>query len=106
MNTIKRHALLTFGLAVALSVNAAFAQSKQDDHHRAHAPAEQAAPQASQPKPGQKQAGKMQGMNHDKMQDMHDQHMGHGDHGNSAHGQPDNDKGKSKDAKQGKPHAH
>jgi len=49
MKTIKRTALLAFGLAAALSLNAAYAQSEQDGHHPANAPAEQAAPQASQP---------------------------------------------------------
>jgi|TARA_Y100001951_G_scaffold93179_1_gene88579 uncharacterized protein involved in copper resistance len=106
MKTIKRTALLAFGLAAALSLNAAYAQSEQDGHHPANAPAEQAAPQASQPKPGQKQGDMMQGMDHDKMQDMHDQHMGsdHMDHGSMGNGKMQNDLPKG--AEQGKPHDH
>ncbi|EWC41626.1 hypothetical protein [Stutzerimonas stutzeri] len=106
MNTIKLHALLAIGLTAALSLNAAYAQSEHDGHHPANAPAEQAAPQASQPKPGQQQGGMMQGMDHDKMQDMHDQHMGSGhmDHGSMGNGKMQKDMPKS--SEQGKPHDH
>jgi len=106
MNTIKLHALLAIGLTAALSLNAAYAQSEHDGHHPANAPAEQAAPQASQPKPGQQQGGMMQGMDHDKMQDMHDQHMGSGhmDHASMGNGKMQKDMPKS--SEQGKPHDH
>tara|TARA_Y100001951_G_scaffold93178_1_gene88576 strand:+ start:396 stop:728 length:333 start_codon:yes stop_codon:yes gene_type:complete len=105
MNTIKQHALLAFGLTAALSLSTAYAQSEHDGHHPANAPAEQAAPQASQPKPGQKQGGMMQGMDHDKMQDMHDQHMGSGhmDHGSMGNGKMQD---MPKAPEQGKPHDH
>jgi len=48
----------------------------------------------------------MQGMDHDKMQDMHDQHMGsdHMDHGSMGNGKMQKDLPKG--AEQGKPHDH
>ncbi|MCQ4294664.1 hypothetical protein NAU58_03650 [Pseudomonas stutzeri] len=106
MKTLKQTALLAFGLAAALNLNAAHAQSEHDAHHPANAPAEQAAPQASQPKPDAKQGGMMQGMDHDKMQEMHDQHMGSGhmDHGSMGNGKMQKDMPKSPE--QGKPHDH
>ena len=109
MNTIKQHALLAFGLTAALSLNTAYAQqSEHDGHHPENAPAEQAAPQATQPKPqpGQKPGGMMQGMDHDKMQEMHDQHMGsdHMDHG--MMGKDNASKDAAKGADQGKSHDH
>ncbi|MCB4793954.1 hypothetical protein LGR51_05460 [Pseudomonas sp. NP21570] len=98
MKTIKRTALLAFGLAATFGLNTAYAQSEHDGHHPANAPAEQAAPQASQPKPGQQQGG--------MMQDMHDQHMGSGhmDHGSMGNGKMQKDMPKS--SEQGKPHDH
>jgi len=106
MNTIKLHALLAFGLTTALSLNTAYAQSEHDGHHPANAPAEQAAPQASQPKPGQQQGGMMQGMDHDKMQDMHDQHMGSGHMDHSSMGNGKMQKDMPKGPEQGKQHDH
>lgn len=105
MKTIKRTALLAFCLAATFGLNTAYAQSEHDGHHPA-APAEQAAPQANQPKPGQKQGDMMQGMDHDKMQDMHDQHMGSGhmDHGSVGNGKMQKDLPKG--SEQGKPHDH
>ncbi len=106
MKTIKRTALLAFGLAATFGLNTSYAQSEHDGHHPANAPAEQAAPRASQPKPGQKQGDMMQGMDHDKMQDMHDQHMGsdHMDHGSMGNGKMQKDLPKGPE--QGKPHDH
>jgi len=48
----------------------------------------------------------MQGMDHDKMQDMHDQHMGsdHMDHGSMGNGKMQKDLPKGPE--QGKPHDH
>ena len=48
----------------------------------------------------------MQGMDHDKMKDMHEQHMGNGhmDHGGMGGGSVDKDMPKG--AEQGNPHAH
>lgn len=65
MRTIQRTALLSFGLAATFGLNTAYAQSEHDGHHPANAPAEQAAPQ------GEAQGGMMQGMDHDKMMQMH-----------------------------------
>lgn len=115
MNAIKQTTLLAFGLAATLSLGIAHAQqSEHDGHHPANAPAEQAAPPATQSKP----QGGMQGMDHDKMMQMHDQHMGNGqmmdhqnmghgqmmDHGNMGQGTPQKDM--PKDAEKGNPHAH
>ncbi|EXF44548.1 hypothetical protein BAY1663_03017 [Pseudomonas sp. BAY1663] len=105
MNTRKHNALLAFGLTATLNLGTAYAQSEHDGHHPQNAPAEQAAPQATLPKPGQ--GGMMQGMDHDKMMQMHDEHMGKGqmmDHGNMGQGGMGN--GMNKDAGQGKPHDH
>jgi len=48
----------------------------------------------------------MQGMDHDKMQDMHDQHMGSGhmDHGSMGNGKMQKDMPKGPE--QGKQHDH
>lgn len=106
MKTLKQTALLAFGLAATLGLNAAYAQqSEHDRHHPENAPAEQAAPPATQAKP--QQGGMMQGMNHDKMMQMHEEHMGEGqmmDHGNMGNGQMN--KGMPKDAGKGNPHDH
>jgi hypothetical protein len=102
MKTIQRTALLAFGLAAMFSLNAAYAQeSEHDGHHPENAPAEQAAPQ------GGAQGGMMQGMDHDKMMQMHKEHMGDGkmmDHGSMGNGQMNKDM--PKDAGQGNPHDH
>ncbi|WP_313027297.1 hypothetical protein [Pseudomonas lopnurensis] len=106
MNTFERNALLAFGLIAALNLGSAYAQSEHDDHHPQNAPAEQAAP----PKPGQ--GSMMQGMDHDRMMQMHDEHMGngqmmdHGDMGDSGMGNGPMSKDMPKDAGQGTPHDH
>lgn len=110
MTTLKHTTLLAFGLAATLGLNAAYAQqSEHDGHHPENAPAEQAAPQATQPKPqpDQKQGGMMmEGMDHDKMKDMHDQHMGSGhmDDGMMDKGKTSGDAGQGAD--QGKSNDH
>ena len=105
MKTLKRTTLLALGLAASLGLNAVQAQqSEHDGHHAENDPAEQATPQTTQPKT--QQGGMMQGMDHDKMKDMHEQHMGNGhmDHGGMGGGSVDKDM--PKDAEQGNPHAH
>ncbi len=109
MTTLKQNTLLAFGLAATLGLNAAYAQqSEHDGHHPENAPAEHAAPQATQPRPqpSQKQGGMMQGMDHEKMQEMHDQHMGSGqmDHGMMGNGKMQKDMPKG--PAQGNPHDH
>ncbi|WBL61678.1 hypothetical protein LQF05_07140 [Stutzerimonas stutzeri] len=102
MKTLKHTTLLALGLAASLGLNAVQAQqSEHDGHHAENDPSEQASTQ-----PKTQQGGMMQGMDHDKMKDMHEQHMGNGhmDHGGMGGGSVDKDM--PKDAEQGNPHAH
>jgi uncharacterized protein involved in copper resistance len=89
MHTIKRNALIAFGLFAMLQLASAQAQNEHDGHH----PGNAAAPQAVQPKP---QPGGMmghEGMDHDQMMQMHEEHMGSGqtDHDKMGKGQMKHD---------------
>ena len=104
MITFKQSALLAFGLFAALQLSAAPAQNEHDGHRPEEAPSAEAAPHGTQPKP--QQGGMMQGMDHDKMMQMHEEHMsdGHMNHGNMGNGQMDDDMPKG--AEQGRQHDH
>ncbi|MGM3388507.1 hypothetical protein KXR94_12750 [Stutzerimonas stutzeri] len=109
MKTIRHTVLLTFGLAAMFGLNAAYAQeSEHGGHHPENAPTEQGTPPFTQSAPqGGAQGGMMQGMDHDKMMQMHKEHMGDGkmmDHGSMGNGRMD--KEIPKDAEQGNPHDH
>ena len=91
MSIFKRNSLIAFGLLAALPLTALQAQTEHDGHHPEGASPQQSAPKASHPKT--QQGGMMnhegmgtghEGMDHDKMMQMHEQHMGSGqmDHGN------------------------
>jgi uncharacterized protein involved in copper resistance len=89
MHTIKRNALIAFGLFTTLQLATAQAQSDHDGHH----PDNATAPRATQPKP---QPGGMmnhEGMDHDQMMQMHEEHMGSGqmDHDKMGKGQMKHD---------------
>lgn len=101
MSTFKRNSLIAFGFLTALPFTALQAQTEHDGHHPEGAPPQQSAPQAGHPQT--QQGGMMppegmgmgmgmgmdhEGMDHDKMMQMHKEHMGSGqmDHGSMGKG--------------------
>ena len=93
MSFFKRNSLIAFGFLTALPFTALQAQTEHDGHHPEEAPPQQTAPQAGHPQT--QQGGMMpregmgvghEGMDHDKMMQMHKEHMGSGqmDHGSTG----------------------
>ncbi|NKQ09732.1 hypothetical protein [Pseudomonas sp. SST3] len=93
MNNSTRNSLVAFGLVAALQLTAAQAQVEHDDHHRDDAPSTQNSPQLHQPDRKHGEMMNQEGMDHDRMMQMHEQHMGQGmNHGNMGKGQMQSDK--------------